>query len=142
MKTFGPNWFTVTMGTGILALALGQHAVAAPIAAKVGTALCLINIALLSFVAVMLIGRILADRGLGPILHDSVQSMFLGAIPMGLATITNGFVSFGSVLFGAAAVHVATYLWFCDAALAIASVFLVPMFMFTRHEHALEKLTA
>ncbi len=42
------------------------------------------------------------------------MSLFLGAIPMGLATILNGFLSFGIGLYGEVAVHIAQALWYID----------------------------
>jgi hypothetical protein len=42
------------------------------------------------------------------IFGHSVVSMFFGAIPMGLATIINGFLVFGVPMWGNAAVEIAT----------------------------------
>ena len=46
IRHFTPNWFTVTMGTGILALALNQFPLAIPGLRQVGAALWLANIGL------------------------------------------------------------------------------------------------
>lgn len=75
-------------------------------------------------------------------MHHSVQPMFLGCIPMGLATILNGFVLFGSFIFGAAAVNFAYALWWVDVILSLLSVSVVPYFMFTMHKHSLDSMTA
>jgi len=48
-----------------------------------------------------------------------VMSMFFGAIPMGLATIVNGFLAFGIPLWGQSAVEIAHTLWWVDAAMAL-----------------------
>ena len=70
------------------------------------------------------------------------MSMFFGAIPMGLATIINGFIAFGPPVLGAAAIRIAHGLWWVDVVLALASGLLVPFLMFTRQEHSVEKMTA
>jgi tellurite resistance protein TehA-like permease len=45
VRQFTPNWFTVTMGTGVLALALNQFPVAIPGLNGVAVALWLLDIA-------------------------------------------------------------------------------------------------
>jgi tellurite resistance protein TehA-like permease len=50
IRQFTPNWFTVTMGTGILALALNQFPIPIPGLHAVGTGLWVLNILL--FVAI------------------------------------------------------------------------------------------
>ena len=68
--------------------------------------------------------------------------MFFGAIPMGLATIVNGFLAFGPEFFGDDAVRIAHMLWLADVALSVACGVLIPFFMFTRQDHSMEKMTA
>ena len=70
------------------------------------------------------------------------MSMFLGAIPMGLATIINGFLAFGPAVFGDAAVPIAHGLWWLDAGLSVGSGLCIPFLMFTSQEHSIEKMTA
>jgi C4-dicarboxylate transporter/malic acid transport protein len=65
--------------------------------------------------------------------------MFLGAIPMGLATIINGLLIFGG---GEAAVSMAHGLWWLDVTLSVACGLLVPFLMFTLQDHSVEKMTA
>ena len=76
------------------------------------------------------------------VLLHPVQSMFLGAIPMGLATLINGLVLFGVPHWGEGMLALAHGLWWLDVALALGVALLVPYLMFTRQDHALEKLTA
>jgi C4-dicarboxylate transporter/malic acid transport protein len=143
VRQFTPNWFTITMGTGILALALNQfpwsfaglHALAA--------ALWLLNIALFTTFTILYAARwIRFPREASRIFGHSVVSMFFGAIPMGLATIINGFLAFGIAWMGSAAVMVADVLWWIDAAMALACGLLVPFLMFTDQKHSVEKMTA
>jgi C4-dicarboxylate transporter/malic acid transport protein len=143
VRQFTPNWFTVTMGTGVLALALNQFPLAIPGLNGVAVALWLLDIALF-----VLFGFLYALRwvfffdGARRIFGHSVISMFFGAIPMGLATIVNGFLVFGIPLLGPRALSVAHTLWWADATMSVVCGLLVPYLMFTRQDHSMEKMTA
>ncbi|WP_336042930.1 C4-dicarboxylate ABC transporter, partial [Acinetobacter pittii] len=63
-------------------------------------------------------------------------------IPMGLATILNGFLSFGIGLYGEVAIHIAQALWYIDVFLALAIAWIVPFCMFSRQNHQLHTMTA
>ena len=143
IRQFTPNWFAATMGTGILALALPQIPGMGHILTPVGEALWFFNIALFALFTVLYTARWLmfgheARRIFG---HNTV-SMFIGTIPMGLATIINGCLAFGIARFGDAIVPVAHVLWWIDVAMSLACGVLIPYFMFTRHQHSLDAMTA
>jgi tellurite resistance protein TehA-like permease len=141
---FTPNWFTATMGTGILALAINQFPVAVPGLHALGLVLWLINIVLfVTFSALYAARWFLFYEGARRIFGHSVVSMFFGAIPMGLATIINGFIAFGIPVIGApAAVGIAQALWWIDMAMALVCGLAIPFLMFTRQDHSIEKMTA
>lgn len=136
IRQFTPNWFTVTMGTGILSLLLGQcpgplwlHAA--------GAALWHVNIALFGLFALLYAARwVVYPREAARIFTHPVMPMFLGAIPMGLATIVNGSISFAHDY------NTALQLWGADAVLAVLVGLGVPFAMFTRQTHRLESMTA
>lgn len=143
VQQFTPNWFTVTMGTGALALSLNQFPVAIPGLRDVAVALWLLDIALfVLFSLVYATHWIVFFDEARRILEHSVVSMFFGAIPMGLATIINGFLVFGIPILGDMALKAAHALWWVDVAMAVASGLLVPFLMFTRQDHSIEKMTA
>ena len=143
IRQFTPNWFTATMGTGILALALNQFPLPVPGLHIVGTVLWLVNIGLfVLFVGLYAARWIMYPREARRIFGHSVVSMFFGAIPMGLATIINGFVAFGFPLMGQAAITIARGLWWLDAVLAVACGVGIPFMMFTRQAHSIERMTA
>jgi C4-dicarboxylate transporter/malic acid transport protein len=144
VRNFTPNWFTVTMGTGALALTLNQFPLAIPGLRAVAAALWLVNIALFVLFSCLYATRwVLFPREAALIFRHPVMSMFFGAIPMGLATIVNGFLAFGPDFLGAGlAVSVARALWQVDAAMSVVCGLAIPYFMFTRQEHSMEKLTA
>src|SRR5205807_642010 len=95
IRQFTPNWFTVTMGTGALALALNQMPLPIPGAYDVARTLWLLNMLLFALFTVLYAARwAFFFEDARRIFGHPVASMFLGAIPMGLATIVNGLLVF------------------------------------------------
>jgi len=136
IRQFTPNWFTATMGTGIFALLLNQ--VPGPLwLHAAGAALWQVNIVLFAICTVLYAARwVFYPREAALIFSHPVMPMFLGAIPMGLATIVNGSIVF------AHADDLALRLWGVDAGLAALVGLGVPFAMFTRQAHRLESMTA
>lgn len=109
------------MGTGILALALNQFPAAIPNLYLVAEALWWLNIALfVLFIALYRARWIIFPHEARRIFGHSVVSMFFGAIPMGLATIVNGFVAFSVPHSGHHAISIAHGLWWLDMEMAVA----------------------
>jgi C4-dicarboxylate transporter/malic acid transport protein len=143
IRQFTPNWFTATMGTGIVALAVNQFPLPVPGLHAIGQTLWLLNILLFTLFSALYAARwVLFPNEARRIFGHSVMSMFFGAIPMGLATILNGFLAFGIPLWAESAVEVARALWWIDASMAVFCGVAVPFLMFTRQDHSLEKMTA
>ena len=143
VRHFTPNWFAMTMGTGVLALVIAHLPWALPGQMLLAEALWLFGVALFALFALLFLTRVLLHRDtLWPMLLHPVQSMFLGAIPMGLAVLISGLVQFGPARWGDGVYALAHALWWLDAAMALGSALLVPYLMFTRQSHALEKMTA
>lgn len=143
IRQFTPNWFAVTMGTGILALALPQLPGVGPALHGTGRVLWLLNVGLFGLFSCLYAAQwIRYGREARRIFAHAVMSMFLGTIPMGLATIINGIVTFAAHGPQGMALSVAHALWWLDAFMAIACGVLIPYQMFTRQGHALEQMTA
>ena len=143
IRQFTPNWFAATMGTGILALALAQLPFAIPGMHRVGEALWLFNIGLFMLFSVLYAGRwILFFDEAKQIFGHSIVSMFFGTIPMGLATIINGFIVFGLPRWGVGVIPLAEALWWLDVAMALGCGVLIPFMMFTRQSHSIDQMTA
>jgi C4-dicarboxylate transporter/malic acid transport protein len=143
VRHFTPNWFAMTMGTGVLALVIARLPWSLPGQMVLAEALWLFGVALFALFSLLFLGRVLLHRDtVWPMLLHPVQSMFLGAIPMGLAMLIGGLVQFGPARWGEGVYALAHVLWWLDAAMALASALLVPYLMFTRQSHALEKMTA
>ncbi|OAN63546.1 TDT family transporter [Sphingomonas sp. TDK1] len=143
IRQFTPNWFAATMGTGILALALPQIPGWGVMLRPVGEVLWLFNIGLFALFAGLYGARwILFGQEARRIFGHNTVSMFIGTIPMGLATIINGCLAFGIGRFGQGIVGVAELLWWVDVAMALSCGVVIPYLMFTRHEHSLDQMTA
>lgn len=140
---FTPNWFAASMGTGILSVALGQFP-GQPLLAAAGEALYLVNTGLFLLLAALYgLKWRHHPRLAARLLHHPVQSMFLGTIPMALATVVNGTLIYGPALFGPGlAVQAAVLLWGLTAALSLAVGVGVPFLMFTRQSHSLAEMSA
>ncbi|RVU53525.1 C4-dicarboxylate ABC transporter [Pseudomonas syringae pv. syringae] len=143
IRQFTPNWFAATMGTGILALALGQLPFAAQWPKALGEALWFFNIALFCLFTVLYASRwALFFNEAKQIFGHSTVSMFFGTIPMGLATIINGFLLYGLPRWGDGVIALAEVLWWIDVAMALACGVLIPFMMFTRQQHSIDQMTA
>ncbi|PTQ58592.1 voltage-gated anion channel, partial [Sphingomonas aurantiaca] len=143
IRQFTPNWFAATMGTGILALALPQVPGVGASLHPVGEALWYFNIALFTLFAGLYTARwTMFGHEARRIFGHNTVSMFIGTIPMGLATIINGCLAFGLPQFGAGVIPIAETLWWIDVAMSLACGVAIPYLMFTRHEHSLDGMTA
>ncbi len=143
IRQFTPNWFAVTMGTGILALALAAFPLPLPGLHAIAEGLWLLDVLLFSLFTGLYAARwLLFYQEAREIFAHATVSMFLGTIPMGLATLINGLLLFGLPLWGEAVVALALGLWWLDAAMALACGVLIPYLMFTRQAHRIDQMTA
>jgi C4-dicarboxylate transporter/malic acid transport protein len=143
IRQFTPNWFAATMGTGVLALALAQLPLAIPGLHAVAEGLWLFNILLFTlFTAAYAARWIMFFDEARRIFGHSTVSMFFGTIPMGLATIINGFLLFGLPRWGDGVIELVEVLWWIDVAMSLACGVLIPYMMFTRQEHSIDQMTA
>jgi len=141
VRQFTPNWFAANMGTGILALMVGAFPYSFWGQSPLARGLWMINGLFFCLFAALFLGRaIFYPAAFRRLFGHPVQSLFIGAIPMGLATIING----GLLLWphSGPTLEMAAAFWWVDVALSVLSVLVVPYFMFTAHEHAIERMTA
>ena len=142
VRHFTPNWFAVTMGTGILALCLNKFPYHFAFQHRIAMGLWLLNIAIFVFFSILFFGRMLLFPSITvKLLRHPIQSMFLGCIPMGLVTIINGLLVFGIPRWGDMIVPIASGLWWLDSIMSVACSLLVPYFMFTSQEHSMPSMT-
>jgi C4-dicarboxylate transporter/malic acid transport protein len=145
IRDFTPNWFTLNMGTGIAFLTL--HNINTNIfygQTQIGIGFWIVDILFFLLFSFLMIARIiLYPEAIALMLKHPVQSMFLGAIPMALVPILEGFAIFGPPIMGDKALDIALYLWWIDVILAVGVGWLLPYLMFTvQKEHKLENMTA
>lgn len=141
IRHFTPNWFTANMGTGILALMLALFPYGHWGQAEIAKALWCINSFFFALFSILFLSRaIFYFRDFQKLFDHPVQSLFIGAIPMGFATIINGFFIIWPLR--PESLAVATAFWWMDVILALTSVLLVPYFMFTSQGHSMERMTA
>ncbi len=143
IRQFTPNWFTVTMGTGVVALILPEFPFAQAALWEIATLLWQLNSFLfIAFSILYLLRWFIYPQEAKQIFSHPSMALFLGAIPMGLATVINGFLKFGIGIFGDVAIQIAHSLWYIDFMLAILIGVFVPFFMYTKQDHALHTMTA
>ncbi|WP_308388480.1 TDT family transporter [Acidithiobacillus sp. AMEEHan] len=141
IRHFTPNWFTANMGTGILALMLALFPYGHWGQVDIAKGLWCINSLFFALFSILFLSRaVFYFQDLRKLLDHPVQSLFIGAIPMGFATIVNGFFIIWPLR--PESLVVATAFWWIDVILALISVLLVPYLMFTSQGHSMERMTA
>lgn len=143
IRQFTPNWFTVSMGTGVVALIVSEFPMLKALTWQLGTGLWYFNILLFVLFSVLYGLRwAFYPHEAKQIFQHPNMSLFLGTIPMALATILNGFLKYGQPIYGDTAVQIAQTLWYADVVLALLVAWAVPFAMYRHQEHALQQMTA
>ncbi|EIZ81630.1 c4-dicarboxylate transporter malic acid transport protein [Methylobacterium sp. GXF4] len=143
IRQFTPNWFTVVMGTGVVALALDRLSAMHAVLAAVSFGLWVAAGAIFAACCLLYAARwIFFFKEASRIFGDSTVSMFFGAIPMSLATLLNGLLNFGPNCLGLAPADIVLPLWWLDVALSVICAVAIPYLMFTRQEHRIDQMTA
>lgn len=139
---FTPSWFSVVMGTGVISILLHTAPHQFPGMSIIGTVFYVANIVLIVLFTLVTVARyVLYPWALGRMLSHPTQSLFLGTIPMGLATIVNATVLVAVPAYGQWAKDLAWALWWLDVLLTGLSTFGMPLIMFQLHRHSLESMT-
>lgn len=143
IRQFTPNWFTVSMGTGVVALIVSEFPMFKALTWQLGTGLWYFNILLFVLFSVLYGLRwAFYPHEAKQIFQHPSMSLFLGTIPMALATILNGFLKYGQPIYGDTAVQIAQTLWYVDVVLALLVAWAIPFAMYRHQEHALQQMTA
>lgn len=143
IRQFTPNWFTVCMGTGILSIILAEFSAVHPMFWQFGAGLWLFNGLLFTLFSCLYALRwLLYPQEAKQIFAHPSMSLFLGTIPMALATLINGALKYGVVLYGTAIIGIAEWLWYLDVLMAVMVAFVVPFCMFSCQRHQLQQMTA
>ncbi|EDU40902.1 TehA Tellurite resistance protein [Pyrenophora tritici-repentis] len=144
VRNFSPSWFSVTMGTGIVSLLF----VAIPFKADwlfwlsvfffgLNTILfsCAFSISVFRYVVYPEIWTVM--------IADSVNSLFLGTIPMGFATLVSAWCSLCIPYWGPWAVTFAWVCWMIDSVVAVSvTISLTVLLISASNRQALDRITA
>ncbi|KAK5119306.1 hypothetical protein LTR85_007662 [Meristemomyces frigidus] len=144
VRNFSPSWFSVTMGTGICATILITIPWKADWLYYLSIVFFVLNVCLFSmaFTASFLRYTIWPEIWT-VMIEDATNSLFLGTIPMGFATIVEMWVFVCVPAWGQWAVYVAWALWMIDSIVAVSvTVSLGVLLMSASHQRSLDSITA
>lgn len=144
VRHFTPSWFAVAMGTGVVASLLNQLPYNGTWLYWISVVVFALNTFL--FAAALIISSvryIMWPKVWSIMIRDPHHSLFLGAVPIGFATIINMFFYVCVPAWGRWALHFGWGLWILDALAAVGTALLIP-FMIMSHgdEMPLSRITA
>ncbi|KAF8601893.1 hypothetical protein BDV93DRAFT_509734 [Ceratobasidium sp. AG-I] len=146
IKNFMPSWFAVNMGTGSVSSLLYSFPYGPQrILRALGTAFLILNVLLfVAFCVLSVVRYVRYPEAIHLTYKHPVQSLYLGCIPMGFATIINGAlnVNQGYGLGGNTFLYALWGLWWLDSVMALAVYFSMLYTMITRQNHSIKALTA
>ncbi|KAH9877945.1 hypothetical protein J1614_003162 [Plenodomus biglobosus] len=147
VQNFTPSWFAITMGTGIVAVLLHTLCDVYPNHAEALRLLSIIFFVLnvcvfLAILVVSLLRYTLYPATWTLMLRHPVQSLFLGTVPMGFATIINMFVAICVPAWGGSTPYIAWAMWWVDVVVSVACCLWLPFQMMTKHQNKHETMTA
>ncbi|KAK4555498.1 Plasma membrane sulfite pump involved in sulfite metabolism [Recurvomyces mirabilis] len=144
VRNFSPSWFSVTMGTGIVSTILITIPWKPLWLYYLSIVFFALNVCLfaLAFTASLL--RYLIWPEIWTVMiNDATNSLFLGTIPMGFATIVEMWIFVCVPAWGEWAVYVAWGLWMLDSIVAVSvTVTLGILLMSASHQRSLDTITA
>ncbi len=139
---FTPSWFSVNMGTGIVALLLHQLPYQFRGLGIISNVIFASNVLLFLLFLGISIARYIIWPQLFPImLFHPTQSLFLGTFPMAMSTIISMCAVSAAPAWGSNFATFTWVLWWICAALSLAICIGLPFIQFTRHVQSLDKLT-
>jgi C4-dicarboxylate transporter/malic acid transport protein len=143
---FTPSWFSVTMGTGIVSILLEKLPYNAQWLHYLAIIVFVLNIVLFVASTIISVIRYTVYRGIfKAMVRHPVQSLFLGTIPMGLATIVNMCAFVLVPKWGRWALTLTWTLWWIDSVIAISVCMFLPfaiMYLHTTPVNKLQSMTA
>ena len=140
---FTPSWFAATMGTGIASILLYKLPYNGDWLYWLSIIVFCFNIILFLMFSVISILRYTMFRGLFmAMISHPVQSLFVGTMPMGLATIINMLVFVCVPACGSWVITLAWVLWWIDVAISITTCIGLPFVIMHVHDNELSKMTA
>lgn len=140
IRHFTPSWFSVTMGTGIVAILLQNFPFPFYGLPTIALVIYILNVVIYCTFTLMTVARyILFPSIFELMMKHSAQSLFIGTIPMGLTTITNFtiLVIADKKEWG---MDLAFGLYITQLVLTVFSCIVVPYYIIVHHNHQLESM--
>ncbi|KAL4791362.1 voltage-dependent anion channel [Aspergillus venezuelensis] len=144
VRTFTPSWFSVIMGTGIVSQQLNTLPYNAEWLYWISVGIFALNVFLFLIACIIsLLRYTLYPEIFKAMISHPVQSMFVGTLPMGLATIVNMFCLVCVPAWGDWAKDFAWAIWIIDAVISVSTALLLPFLLMSRtSETQLSSMTA
>ncbi|KAJ1955778.1 Plasma membrane sulfite pump involved in sulfite metabolism, partial [Linderina pennispora] len=142
IRWFMPSWFTVSMGTGILANCLTWMPFATYVTDIIGRALFFVNILLLSTLLIVQLVQFVFYPGIFQFMRRNPRRMLhYGAIPISLGTAVIGIVRFQFHQVHDAVLYAAWGVWWASVGLSVVCSLLLLYLIISREIQGLESLT-
>ncbi|EPE09986.1 c4-dicarboxylate transporter malic acid transport [Ophiostoma piceae UAMH 11346] len=142
VRNFTPSWFSVCMGTGVVSILLHNLPYNAEWVRYISIVVFCLNILLfIAFSAITLTRYIAYPEIWGVMIKHPSQSLFLGCIPMGFATIVKMMV-FECARWGRGAIYLTWAFWWADVLVACACSLIIPFVIVHHHRNQLSHMTA
>ncbi|ETN42884.1 uncharacterized protein HMPREF1541_02042 [Cyphellophora europaea CBS 101466] len=144
VRNFSPSWFSVTMGTGVVSILLIQI----PFQAEWLYWLSVIFFGLNAILFALAFSISVLRYTLYPeiwhvMIQDPTNSLFLGTIPMGFATLVTSWVFLCCPYWGEWATTFAWVCWMIDCVVAVAVTVSLPFLLMSQsHQQSLDRITA
>ncbi|OQE04421.1 hypothetical protein PENVUL_c033G09675 [Penicillium vulpinum] len=136
VRNFTPAWFSVNMGTGIVSTLLNTLPYNGRWLYWISVVIFCLNVLLfIIFLAITILRYILYPKAFYLMVTHPSQSLFVGTLPMGFATIINMVCYVCVPAWGNWAAYFALGLWIVDAVLAVMTCFGIPFIVMTRTAH-------
>ncbi|KAF2849923.1 C4-dicarboxylate transporter/malic acid transport protein-like protein [Plenodomus tracheiphilus IPT5] len=144
IRNFSPSWFSITMGTGIVSLLLAAIPFQADWLYWLAVFFLGLNTILFTGAFAISIFRYTVYPEIWTVMiDDSVNSLFLGTIPMGFATLISAWCNLCIPYWGPWAVTFAWVCWIIDSVVAVTvTISLTVLLISASHRQALDRITA
>ena len=144
VRNLSPSWFSVTMGTGVVSLLLITIPFKASWLYWLSVAFFILNTLLFSLLFLASVLRYTLYPSIwGVMIADPTNSLFLGTIPMGFATLVSSWVFLCCPYWGAWSATFAWAAWMVDAVVAAAVTLSLPFLLMSRAQREeLDRITA
>ena len=119
------------MGTGVVAILLYMIPYSSPVLYYFSIVFFVLNTVLFSLALIVSILRYtLYPKIWGVMIRDPVNSLFLGCVPMGFATLINMWILVCVPAWGDWAKTVAFVMWIIDAVISVMTTLCLPMMLY------------